>query len=173
MNLERLNTTKFLKTGDRQAFAWLYLRHIDDFRTYARKLTGRYAEDLIQLTCLQVLTYDGRAKDPAEFHFKNFFCRSLHNTFIDLCRREKPTWEIPRDYAPPDWPYEEVNLKPLLSHIEKYLTPAQKQVMYLRMRGIKYKHISVIMGVSSNTARGMFRYAQITLNKFAAEILEL
>lgn len=175
MSLLLLNTTKFLKTGDRQAFQALYLQYEKEFQCYARKLTGNlYAEDLIQLTCIQVLEYNGRNKDPADFNFKNFFCRSLHNTFINLCRKKDiVTCELIDKYSPAHQEYEERNLKPLLSHIEKHLNPTQKRVMYMRMQGIKYRRIAIIMGVNMNTARGIFRYGQIILKKYEKEILEM
>ncbi len=175
MDLIRLNTTKFLKTGDRGAFTWLYLHSEGKFKQYAKHLTGgRYAEDLIQLTCLQVLQYNGREKDPAEFNFASFFARSLHNTFLDLCRRNHViTHELHENCVIVDEEYEERNLKPLLSCVEEHLTPTQKQVIYLRMQGIKYRHIAIIMGININTARGIFRYAQKTLVKYEKRILEL
>lgn len=174
MNLEREKTAKFLQSGDREAFEWLYLKHRKAFERYAHILTGGVnPQDLIQLVCLQVLQYDGRHKDPATFRFESFFARSLRNTLINLHRTRREVHELPEEYALADTVYKEKNLQPLVYHIEKYLTPVQKQVTYLRMQGVKFKFICLAMGLKKNTAVGIFRQSRMVLKKFEKEILEL
>lgn len=173
MNPVKANTIAFLKSGNRKAFEFLYLRYEEEFKRYAFILTGgHYADDLLQLTCLQIMQYDGRHKDPKKFDFKNFFCRSLHNTMINLYRTKKPT-AIDIDLVPlaDSGPYVEDNYGPLLHYVEKLLTPAQKKVIYMRMDGVKFKHIAREMGISMNTAVGIFRYSRMKLAPYKTQIL--
>ncbi len=171
MDLEKENTAKFLKTGDRQAFQWLFLKYEAGFRHYADILTnGNGPDDLIQLTCLQMLEYDGRHKDPAKFYFNSFFSRSIHNTFIDQYRKRKPVYEL-LDYLDyPDRNYIEHSMEPLIRFSEILLTEDQKKVMYYRMKGIKFKHIAKKMGISPNTATGLFRYGRMKLQNYREQI---
>lgn len=171
------NTIAFLKTGNRKAFEFLYLDSLDEIKRYATFLTGgRYAEDLIQVTCLQVLQYDGKNKDPAKFNFRAFFCRSLHNTFVSQYRTKKPGHLDIDEFsmAGPDYgKYTEKNYEPLLRCIEALLTEDQKEVIYLRMKGVMFKDIARILDINPNTATGSFRYSRMKLAPYKKEILDL
>lgn len=171
----KANTIEFLRNRSRKAFEFLYLLNEREFKRYAGILTGgQYAEDLVQLVCLQLLEYDGAHKNPDEFNFKKFFCRSLHNTLINLYRTRKPSHlDIDEIQIADPGPDTENDYKPLILHIEKFLTWDQRDVMYLRMKGVMFKDIAKIKNINSNTATGMFRYGRMKLAPYKEKILNL
>jgi RNA polymerase sigma-70 factor (ECF subfamily) len=168
--------------GDALAFEILVRRHRAPVFNYILRFTGdRFrAEDVLQETWLKVVRGAGEYQVTARF--TTWLYTVARNLCVDRARKDKRRSTEPLDaprlergadrHAPaladtladpgagPDLAAHHARLRPLLEQALLSLPEEQREVFLLReYRGIAFKEIAVVTGVSENTAKSRMRYA--------------
>lgn len=147
-----------------------------DLAGLAFNLTGNREDmkDLIQETCLRMLTYKERYADHPEEHLRKIANVAMKNIFIDSTRRKLydpktlPLFENCDKVVKPD--YDE---KIFLKEVDEFMVRSENNhVKALRMfsMGYQLKDIQKEFGVGINTAVGYLHYARKTMKKRFPEI---
>jgi len=170
--------------GREQALEVLIVRHKDKIYTTIYMLVrDKYlAEDLFQEAFLKMIRTmrDGRYSEQGKF--LPWAVRVAHNLCMDHFRRVKQQVPITlpdgRDisalfafaHESAEDSLERRQTHESVRDLVESLPDEQREVVVLRMYGdLSFKEISVLTGVSINTALGRMRYGLINLRKMIAE----
>lgn len=174
---EQIHISRYILSADRDSFGFLYRKYEHRFINYARTLKDHriLPEDILQDAVLKVLRNPPKGKSPESFNFYGYFIASLHNTFIDHIRDVKrkavlnfcPIERVPE---PAHSDYHESDYTQLYLRINQLPIPL-KEVISMRLDGLRYKEIAKLVKTNVNTARGRFRYAAAHLEENKKEIL--
>ncbi len=170
---ELYHIIQYLKNGDRGSFSWLFKKHESYFRQSAMQYAGwsEDVDDLIGEAAVNMLTHVPVGKNPNTFDFKNYFTITIRNKYFDIYRKRRRAKKHLRHYSPETIveDYKEPNLDELLMALEN-IPSKQKDVILMRLKGIKFHEIAEIMSISRNTATGTFRYARLSLHHLADKV---
>jgi RNA polymerase sigma-70 factor (ECF subfamily) len=171
-------------TGDNKSFQMLLMRHKSRvFAFIMSKIKNRdLTEDIFQDTFIKVINSLQKGKYNEEGKFLPWVMRIAHNLVIDYFRKESKMKKIrPTD----DFNIFDVISTGNIGQDEKMIRERvhsdlntliedlpNDQMDVLKMRyfeDMSFKEISVVTGVSINTALGRMRYALINLRNLAKE----
>ena len=171
-------------TGDNKSFQMLLMRHKSRvFAFIMSKIKNRdLTEDIFQDTFIKVINSLQKGKYNEEGKFLPWVMRIAHNLVIDYFRKESKMKKIrPTD----DFNIFDVISNGNIGQDEKMIRERvhsdlntliedlpNDQMDVLKMRyfeDMSFKEISVVTGVSINTALGRMRYALINLRNLAKE----
>jgi RNA polymerase sigma-70 factor (ECF subfamily) len=171
-------------TGDNSSFELLLTRHRSKvFAFIMSKIKNRdITEDIFQDTFVKVINSLQRGKYNEEGKFLPWIMRISHNLVIDHFRKESKMKKIrPNDNfnifdvlndgnKGQDEEMIRKRVHADLNKLIKDLPEDQMEVLKMRyFEDMSFKKISVITGVSINTALGRMRYALINLRNLTKE----
>jgi len=178
---DKILISKFLQ-GDYYSFELLFNRHKDRvFAFIMSKVKDReLTEDIFQDTFIKVINSLQKGKYNEEGKFLPWMMRIAHNLIIDHFRksskmrkvRSTEEFDIFNLLDNGNENQEEMMIKKQIYNDLRLLVEElpldQKEVLKLRyFEEMSFKKISLITGVSINTALGRMRYALINLRKLA------
>jgi RNA polymerase sigma-70 factor (ECF subfamily) len=146
------------RTGNRQRVIELYELLRPSLQAYlcSLGLSQDYAEDVIQETFLRLVRHIVQYGNHENLRAWAF--RVAHNISVDFYRSERrwfrgiephPTLQVQVDPAPN--PEQRIILderKRQIEHAYAQLTPKQRHCMLLRGKGLRYREIALVLGVS-------------------------
>jgi RNA polymerase sigma-70 factor (ECF subfamily) len=164
--------------GDPQFEAFVR-RHQLLLRGLARKLSGQSGvdpEDLVQETFERALRHFDALSLQGEGNQRAWLCTSLHNRFLDLCRRrrtevmEQPELRLlriqqelsPAEQAQERW--ERISAEDFRAAIGR-LKPNLREAYELHVGGLKYRAIAQKLGVPEGTVGSWLFQARKELNE--------
>jgi RNA polymerase sigma-70 factor, ECF subfamily len=121
-------------------------------------LSWDHSEDIIQETFLRLVRYAANAN--ADDDFRGWVFRVAHNLSMDLHRSERRWFRgneteahaiFQESVDPAPNPEEMILLAERLTHLRaalSQLTPKQRECLLLRAKGLRYREIAVVLGVS-------------------------
>ena len=178
---DQVLVTNYLK-GDSNSFEKLLSRHKNRIFAFifSKVKNADLADDIFQDTFIKVINSLHRGKYNEEGKFLPWIMRIAHNLVIDHFRKQSKmrTLRSTSDFDIFDYiddgniNQEEKMIKKQVNSdlffLVEQLPSDQKQVLKLRyFEDLSFKKISIITGVSINTALGRMRYALINLRKLA------
>ena len=171
-------------TGDNKSFEILLMRHKSRvFAFIMSKIKNRdITEDIFQDTFIKVINSLQKGKYNEEGKFLPWMMRIAHNLIIDYFRKEakmkhiRPTDDfnifdvINNGNRGQDEEMIRKRVHSDLNILIQDLPEDQMEVLKMRyFEDMSFKQISVVTGVSINTALGRMRYALINLRNLAKE----
>ncbi len=170
--------------GDEGAFALVVQHHLKSVYSFAFRLTGDEAEDIVQDTFLKAWK-NVRRYDSSSAKFKTWLMRIARNTAIDHLRRKKPETFSHFENEQGDSPFENAfddeplpdelaaradDARAVQNALEK-LSPLHREVILLRyMNQLSFEEIGAVLSESSNTMRSRNRRALAELRRHLEEV---
>ena len=187
-NLEKLADdvlVAYYSEGNNNAFDVLLTRHQAKVYNYILQMVKdrNLADDIFQETFVKAITTIKQGRYAEAGKFSAWVCRIARNLIIDNFRQEKVEATVSTD----DSNFDVLNRKDLsedtiedmlidsqiqadVRRIVKKLPESQREVLIMRYyKGLSFKEIADITGVSINTALGRMRYAILNLRRIAKE----
>lgn len=187
-NLEKLADdvlVAYYSEGNNNAFDVLLTRHQAKVYNYILQMVKdrNLADDIFQETFVKAITTIKQGRYAEAGKFSAWVCRIARNLIIDNFRQEKVEATVSTD----DSNYDVLNRKDLsedtiedmlidsqiqadVRRIVKQLPDSQRDVLIMRYyKGLSFKEIADVTGVSINTALGRMRYAILNLRRIAKE----
>lgn len=187
-NLEKLADdvlVAYYSEGNNNAFDVLLTRHQAKVYNYILQMVKdrNLADDIFQETFVKAITTIKQGRYAEAGKFSAWVCRIARNLIIDNFRQEKVEATVSTD----DSNFDVLNRKDLsedtiedmlidsqiqadVRRIVKQLPDSQREVLIMRYyKGLSFKEIADITGVSINTALGRMRYAILNLRRIAKE----
>ena len=187
-NLEKLADdvlVAYYSEGNNNAFDVLLTRHQAKVYNYILQMVKdrNLADDIFQETFVKAITTIKQGRYAEAGKFSAWVCRIARNLIIDNFRQEKVEATVSTD----DSNFDVLNRKDLsedtiedmlidsqiqadVRRIVKQLPESQREVLIMRYyKGLSFKEIADITGVSINTALGRMRYAILNLRRIAKE----
>lgn len=187
-NLEKLADdvlVAYYSEGNNNAFDVLLTRHQAKVYNYILQMVKdrNLADDIFQETFVKAITTIKQGRYAEAGKFSAWVCRIARNLIIDNFRQEKAEATVSTD----DSNFDVLNRKDLsedtiedmlidsqiqadVRRIVKQLPESQREVLIMRYyKGLSFKEIADITGVSINTALGRMRYAILNLRRIAKE----
>lgn len=187
-NLEKLADdvlVAYYSEGNNNAFDVLLTRHQAKVYNYILQMVKdrNLADDIFQETFVKAITTIKQGRYAEAGKFSAWVCRIARNLIIDNFRQEKVEATVSTD----DSNYDVLNRKDLsedtiedmlidsqiqadVRRIVKQLPDSQREVLIMRYyKGLSFKEIADVTGVSINTALGRMRYAILNLRRIAKE----
>ena len=187
-NLEKLADdvlVAYYSVGNNNAFDVLLTRHQAKVYNYILQMVKDrdLADDIFQETFVKAITTIKQGRYAEAGKFSAWVCRIARNLIIDNFRQEKVEATVSTD----DSNYDVLNRKDLsedtiedmlidsqiqadVRRIVKQLPDSQREVLVMRYyKGLSFKEIADVTGVSINTALGRMRYAILNLRRIAKE----
>lgn len=187
-NLEKLADdvlVAYYSEGNNNAFDVLLTRHQAKVYSYILQMVKdrNLADDIFQETFVKAITTIKQGRYAEAGKFSAWVCRIARNLIIDNFRQEKVEATVSTD----DSNYDVLNRKDLsedtiedmlidsqiqadVRRIVKQLPDSQREVLIMRYyKGLSFKEIADVTGVSINTALGRMRYAILNLRRIAKE----
>lgn len=169
------------KDGENTAFMILLSRYEERLHTYIKCIvhTEDATKDILQETYVRVVGKIRSGKYVGTGRFKFWIARIAHNCMVDYCRREINDWRTVHEdsdvdiFNDPRFSDETVEDKLIrtqicnnLRRIIRFLPECQREVIFLRIyKGLSFREIALITGVSINTALGRMRYAILHMRR--------
>lgn len=177
--------SEYFNRGNNTAFDILLQRHQQNVYNYIffKVKNEQLTEDIFQETFIKAITCIKRGAYTPSGRFGGWVSRIAHNLIIDHFRQLKAENTISND----DTQVDLLNNKSLCdgtieddliemqitADIRKLITclpNVQKEVLIMRYyKGLSFKEIADLTGVSINTALGRMRYAIINIRRIAEE----
>lgn len=161
--------------GDEGAFAHLLTRHLKSVYSFAVRLVGDEAEDIVQDTFLKAWK-NLKKYEPATAQFKTWLMRIARNTVIDHLRKRRPyafsEFEEALDERPdtgplPDELVARAHDAQDVENVLGKLAPHYREVVLLRyMNQLSFEEIASILNESPNTVRSRHRRALAQLRTY-------
>lgn len=187
-NLEKLADdvlVAYYSEGNNNAFDVLLTRHQAKVYNYILQMVKdrNLADDIFQETFVKAITTIKQGRYAEAGKFSAWVCRIARNLIIDNFRQEKVEATVSTD----DSNFDVLNRKDLsedtiedmlidsqiqadVRRIVKQLPESQREVLIMRYyKGLSFKEIADVTGVSINTALGRMRYAILNLRRIAKE----
>lgn len=187
-NLEKLSDdvlVAYYSEGNNNAFDVLLTRHQAKVYNYILQMVKdrNLADDIFQETFVKAITTIKQGRYAEAGKFSAWVCRIARNLIIDNFRQEKVEATVSTD----DSNYDVLNRKDLsedtiedmlidsqiqadVRRLVKQLPDSQREVLIMRYyKGLSFKEIADVTGVSINTALGRMRYAILNLRRIAKE----
>lgn len=187
-NLEKLADdvlVAYYSEGNNIAFDVLLTRHQAKVYNYILQMVKdrNLADDIFQETFVKAITTIKQGRYAEAGKFSAWVCRIARNLIIDNFRQEKVEATVSTD----DSNYDVLNRKDLsedtiedmlidsqiqadVRRLVKQLPDSQREVLIMRYyKGLSFKEIADVTGVSINTALGRMRYAILNLRRIAKE----
>lgn len=187
-NLEKLADdvlVAYYSEGNNNAFDVLLTRHQAKVYSYILQMVKdrNLADDIFQETFVKAITTIKQGRYAEAGKFSAWVCRIARNLIIDNFRQEKVEATVSTD----DSNYDVLNRKDLSEYtiedmlidsqiqadvrrLVKQLPDSQREVLIMRYyKGLSFKEIADVTGVSINTALGRMRYAILNLRRIAKE----
>jgi RNA polymerase sigma factor, sigma-70 family len=187
-NLEKLADdvlVAYYSEGNNNAFDVLLTRHQAKVYNYILQMVKdrNLADDIFQETFVKAITTIKQGRYAEAGKFSAWVCRIARNLIIDNFRQEKVEATVSTD----DSNYDVLNRKDLsedtiedmlidsqiqadVRRLVKQLPDSQREVLIMRYyKGLSFKEIADVTGVSINTALGRMRYAILNLRRIAKE----
>ncbi len=187
-NLEKLSDdvlVAYYSEGNNNAFDVLLTRHQTKVYSYILQMVKdrNLADDIFQETFVKAITTIKQGRYAEAGKFSAWVCRIARNLIIDNFRQEKVEATVSTD----DSNYDVLNRKDLsedtiedmlidsqiqadVRRLVKQLPDSQREVLIMRYyKGLSFKEIADVTGVSINTALGRMRYAILNLRRIAKE----
>lgn len=187
-NLEKLSDdvlVAYYSEGNNNAFDVLLTRHQAKVYSYILQMVKdrNLADDIFQETFVKAITTIKQGRYAEAGKFSAWVCRIARNLIIDNFRQEKVEATVSTD----DSNYDVLNRKDLsedtiedmlidsqiqadVRRLVKQLPDSQREVLIMRYyKGLSFKEIADVTGVSINTALGRMRYAILNLRRIAKE----
>lgn len=187
-NLEKLADdvlVAYYSEGNNNAFDVLLTRHQAKVYNYILQMVKdrNLADDIFQETFIKAITTIKQGRYAEAGKFSAWVCRIARNLIIDNFRQEKVEATVSTD----DSNYDVLNRKDLsedtiedmlidsqiqadVRRLVKQLPDSQREVLIMRYyKGLSFKEIADVTGVSINTALGRMRYAILNLRRIAKE----
>lgn len=187
-NLEKLADdvlVAYYSEGNNNAFDVLLTRHQVKVYNYILQMVKdrNLADDIFQETFVKAITTIKQGRYAEAGKFSAWVCRIARNLIIDNFRQEKVEATVSTD----DSNYDVLNRKDLsedtiedmlidsqiqadVRRLVKQLPDSQREVLIMRYyKGLSFKEIADVTGVSINTALGRMRYAILNLRRIAKE----
>lgn len=187
-NLEKLADdvlVAYYSEGNNNAFDVLQTRHQAKVYNYILQMVKdrNLADDIFQETFVKAITTIKQGRYAEAGKFSAWVCRIARNLIIDNFRQEKVEATVSTD----DSNYDVLNRKDLsedtiedmlidsqiqadVRRLVKQLPDSQREVLIMRYyKGLSFKEIADVTGVSINTALGRMRYAILNLRRIAKE----
>lgn len=187
-NLEKLADdvlVAYYSEGNNNAFDVLLTRHQAKVYNYILQMVKdrNLADDIFQETFVKAITTIKQGRYAEAGKFSAWVCRIARNLIIDNFRQEKVEATVSTD----DSNYDVLNRKDLsedtiedmlidsqiqadVRRLVKQLPDSQREVLIMRCyKGLSFKEIADVTGVSINTALGRMRYAILNLRRIAKE----
>lgn len=187
-NLEKLSDdvlVAYYSEGNNNAFDVLLTRHQAKVYSYILQMVKdrNLADDIFQETSVKAITTIKQGRYAEAGKFSAWVCRIARNLIIDNFRQEKVEATVSTD----DSNYDVLNRKDLsedtiedmlidsqiqadVRRLVKQLPDSQREVLIMRYyKGLSFKEIADVTGVSINTALGRMRYAILNLRRIAKE----
>lgn len=171
--------------GNHDALEVLISRHRNRVYTYIFMVVKNHAlaDDVFQETFIKVIKSLKKGRYTDNGKFVSWVIRIAHNLIIDHYRKEKYLGTISNEDSESDLfnspKYSDRNVEDLMineqiirevRYLIEELPQDQREVVELRhFKGLSFKEISEITGVSINTALGRMRYALLNLRKIVEE----
>lgn len=175
----------YYSEGNNNAFDVLLTRHQAKVYNYILQMVKdrNLADDIFQETFVKAITTIKQGRYAEAGKFSAWVCRIARNLIIDNFRQEKVEATVSTD----DSNFDVLNRKDLsedtiedmlidsqiqadVRRIVKQLPESQREVLIMRYyKGLSFKEIADITGVSINTALGRMRYAILNLRRIAKE----
>lgn len=170
-------------TGNNFAFDELLSRHQRNVFNYIFFIVRNrdLSEDIFQETFVKAIMTIKQGRYTENGKFRAWIMRIAHNLVIDYFRQEKNENTVSNDSVEADLLNdaslcdktieEDLVYSQILMDVKKlvrYLPESQREVLELRYyKGLSFKEISDIKGISINTALGRMRYAILNMRKMA------
>lgn len=187
-NLEKLADdvlVAYYSEGNNNAFDVLLTRHQAKVYNYILQMVKdrNLADDIFQETFVKAITTIKQGRYAEAGKFSAWVSRIARNLIIDNFRQEKVEATVSTD----DSNYDVLNRKDLsedtiedmlidsqiqadVRRLVKQLPDSQREVLIMRYyKGLSFKEIADVTGVSINTALGRMRYAILNLRRIAKE----
>ena len=187
-NLEKLADdvlVAYYSEGNNNAFDVLLTRHQAKVYNYILQMVKdrNLADDIFQETFVKAITTIKQGRYAEAGKFSAWVCRIARNLIIDNFRQEKVEATVSTD----DSNYDVLNRKDLsedtiedmlidsqiqadVRRLVKQEPDSQREVLIMRYyKGLSFKEIADVTGVSINTALGRMRYAILNLRRIAKE----
>lgn len=187
-NLEKLADdvlVAYYSEDNNNAFDVLLTRHQAKVYNYILQMVKdrNLADDIFQETFVKAITTIKQGRYAEAGKFSAWVCRIARNLIIDNFRQEKVEATVSTD----DSNYDVLNRKDLsedtiedmlidsqiqadVRRLVKQLPDSQREVLIMRYyKGLSFKEIADVTGVSINTALGRMRYAILNLRRIAKE----
>ena len=187
-NLEKLADdvlVAYYSEGNNNAFDVLLTRHQAKVYNYILQMVKdrNLADDIFQETFVKAITTIKQGRYAEAGKFSAWVCRIARNLIIDNFRQEKVEATVSTD----DSNYDVLNRKDLsedtiedmlidsqiqadVRRLVKQLPDSQREVLIMGYyKGLSFKEIADVTGVSINTALGRMRYAILNLRRIAKE----
>lgn len=187
-NLEKLADdvlVAYYSEGNNNAFDVLLTRHQAKVYNYILQMVKdrNLADDIFQETFVKAITTIKQGRYAEAGKFSAWVCRIARNLIIDNFRQEKTEATVSTD----DSNFDVLNRKDLsedtiedmlidsqiqadVRRIVRQLPDTQREVLVMRYyKGLSFKEIADMTGVSINTALGRMRYAILNLRRIAKE----
>ncbi len=175
----------YYSEGNNNAFDVLLTRHQAKVYNYILQMVKdrNLADDIFQETFVKAITTIKQGRYAEAGKFSAWVCRIARNLIIDNFRQEKVEATVSTD----DSNFDVLNRKDLsedtiedllidsqiqadVRRIVKQLPDSQREVLIMRYyKGLSFKEIADVTGVSINTALGRMRYAILNLRRIAKE----
>lgn len=158
-----------------ECFEALLERRMSDFRSYAFKLTRRYADadDVLQDALLNVWkAYGALRGDPT-----NYIRSAVHNAYVDLVKHRKRRPAVSLEHEP--WYYDNERVRAEvrehicseLARATKMLAPRRRAIFEDYANQMDYQGIAVKQGVSVGTVKSAVHHAKATLQELLCDRL--
>lgn len=158
---------------DREDFALLYRQYLPDIYRYCYRRLRRQeaAEDATSQIFAQALAALPRFESGS---FRAWLFTIAHHVVIDEVRRTRPaaSLEVAASLVDPAPTVEDVVLREeagqTIAGLMSQLTPAQQQVLELRLAGLTAVEIAAVMGRSHGTIRNLQHRTLVRLRELLA-----
>ncbi len=181
MEQAELSAVEACQKGQLSAFDDLYTLHVDAIYKYLhrRTLVREIAEDLTSTVFLKAME-SIRSFDPNRGPLRAWLYRIARNSLIDHYRRQsshtvdiESIWDLPSQESASELAEHSVDAQKLHEAM-KHLTPAQRQIVLLRVwEGLSYKEIAELTGKSEGSCKVMFSRAVADLRSHLPALLLL
>ncbi len=150
-----------LKSGDNKAFDYVMDKYYKQLCAYAFMLVKdrSNAEDIVQN--VMVILWIKRKNINPELSLKNYLYTSIHNEFINQCRKSRPITALDEKYFEAvDYVLEEntQNIERLMDLVKKEidnLPPKCRRIFLLNKKdGLTHVEISEFLNISVKTVEG-------------------
>lgn len=176
---------EYFNRGNNVAFDILLQRHQQNVYNYIffKVKNEQITEDIFQETFVKAITCIKRGAYTPSGRFGGWVSRIAHNLIIDHFRQLKAENTISNDDSQVDLLNNkslcdgtieddliEMQITADIRKLITYLPEVQKEVLIMRYyKGLSFKEIADLTGVSINTALGRMRYAIINIRRIAEE----
>lgn len=156
--------------GRSEAFGGIIERYYDPIFSYIHLHTRDYhvSENLSQEVFLLAYTSLHRCKDTQRFAGWLFgIAQNLCKRWYRLFKREKPPYQGPRTYPPPNQQLERQELMEILQQAIQNLPEDSKTIIVLRhQQGLKCREIAARLGIPLGTVTSTLARAHATLKSY-------